>query len=91
MPFRVPSGKRRGMKKHDNPPPLCAKHEVSVALRRGEKPFVSGDAVGAVARTNRARGVGAHIGTALLFRHAHADQAAALLLEWGYRAHRIRA
>ena len=54
---------------------------MSVALRGGKKPFVPGDAIGAVARADRASGVGPHIGTALLLRHAHADQAAALFLE----------
>src|SRR3984957_13231553 len=56
-------------------------YQVSVALRRREKPFMPGDAIGTIAGTDRASGVGTHIGTALLFRHAHADQAAALFLE----------
>src|SRR5580704_10266778 len=56
-------------------------HQVSVALRRRKKPFMPGDSIGAVARTERARGIRPYIGTALLFRHAHADQATELLLE----------
>ncbi len=63
------------------PAAALRQHQMRVALRRGKKPFVPGDAIGAVARTDRASGVGPHIGTALLFGHAHADQAAALFLE----------
>jgi hypothetical protein len=67
-------------------------HQVGVALRRREEPFVThdhkcalaflaeaGPGLGRIERRG-ARRVGAHVGAALLFGHAHADQGAALLL-----------
>ena len=42
---------------------------------------MAGDAIGAVGRSKRTRTVGAHIRTPLFFRHAHADQAAALMFD----------
>ena len=55
-------------------------NQVRIDLRTGEEPFVPGDYVLAV-RTGRRRdcGVGADIGSALLFRHAHAHERAVLL------------
>jgi hypothetical protein len=66
---------------------------MRVALRRREKPLMADDAKHAnttraeqrprLLRPHRlgARGVGAHVGAALLLGHAHADDGAALLLE----------
>jgi len=54
-------------------------HHVRIAHRRREKPFVAAQqiacAAAAAAFQRHGRGgVAAHIGAALLFRHAHADQ-----------------
>src|SRR3984885_1663906 len=53
-------------------------YQVSIALRRREKPLMPGDAVCTVAGTDCASGIRPDIGTTLLFRHAHADQSATL-------------
>ena len=48
-------------------------HQEGVAHRRGEEPFVADDGI-AVAIRRRRRGVGAHVGAALLLGHAHAER-----------------
>ena len=57
-------------------------HQEGVAHGRRHEPLVPGDQVlgprPAVARGRRRGGVGAHVGAALLLRHAHADGDAAL-------------
>ena len=57
---------------------------MRVALRHGEEPFMAGNAPDragrAIRQRLRARGVGSNVAAALLFRHAHADQQAALLI-----------
>ena len=60
-------------------------HQVRIALRRGEEPFVAGDAPRAAGVGFRARDVGADVGSALALGHAHADQRRALLRD-GQRA-----
>ena len=55
-----------------------------IAHRRGAKPFVAGQEVGAVAVRNGPCRVRAHVGTALLFRHGHANRDAALLVSWNH-------
>src|SRR5260370_14214462 len=53
-------------------------YQVRIALRRREKPLMAGDAIGTVGRARRTSGIGTPIRASLFFRHAHADQAAAL-------------
>ena len=59
---------------------LC-QNQVRIALRRREKPLMAGDAIRTISRAGRAGRVGAHIRPPLLFGHAHADQAAALMFD----------
>ena len=49
-----------------------------VAHRRRQKPFMADDRIGVAVR-RRGRGVGAHVGTALLFRHPHAKRHAGFI------------
>ena len=49
---------------------------MRIALGRREKPLVAVETIGTVGRALRARGIRAHVGTALLLGHAHADQTA---------------
>ena len=49
-------------------------HDEGVAHRRRHEPFVAGEAVDAFADLFGSRLVGAHVGAALLLRHAHADR-----------------
>ncbi len=67
--------------------------QVGIRLRRRKEPFMADDAPGALSRFAESRqglawghfaGAGrvrAHVAAALLFRHAHADQGAALLID----------
>ncbi len=57
---------------------LC-EHQECIAHRRGEEPLVADEFVQAIADRGGARGVAAHVGTALLLGHAHADRVAGLL------------
>ncbi len=53
-------------------------HQERVAHRRRHEPFVPGDGV-ALRGGNRGRGIGAHVGAALLLGHAHAERDGVLL------------
>ena len=53
--------------------------QEAVGHRRRAEPLVAGQLVGAVAERARLRGVGAHVGAALLLGHRHADQHARLV------------
>ena len=78
----MPSGRKRGTRKQVSPPapapaPGRRRH------RRRHEPLVAGDAIGAgppLPRRGR-RGIGAHVGAALLLGHAHAERDAGLLLQ----------
>ncbi|MDE1164532.1 MAG: hypothetical protein PW845_03925 [Pseudomonas sp.] len=48
-------------------------HDEGIAHRRRQEPFVAGEAVDALADALGGGRVGAHIGAALFFGHAHAD------------------
>ena len=70
-------------------------HQEGVAHRRRHEPLVAGDDVfrarPAGARRHGGRGVGAHVGAALLLGHAHADGDAALGAQRARSACRTRA
>ncbi len=56
-------------------------HQMRIALRRRKEPLVTRDAVRAVGRAHRTGGIRAHVRAALFFRHAHADEPAALAFD----------
>ena len=64
--------------KASEPAGRLRQHQEGVAHWRRHEPFVAGDGV-AIPRRLRAGGIGAHVGAALLFGHAHAQRDAALL------------
>ena len=94
MSLRLPSGRKRGMKKQETPgaaPAVCAVTKKPSHIGADvnhlwpfsrQVPSPAGDAT---------RGVGAHVGAALLLGHAHADQRAALAGDRRRSAGRTRA
>ena len=70
-------GPKARHEKTGQPARRLRQHQKGVAHRRGEKPLVPGDRIGISGR-RRGRGVGAHVGAALLFGHAHAERHARL-------------
>ncbi len=70
-------GAKARHEKTSQPAGRLRQHQEGVAHRRGQEPFVTGDRIGLADRRG-GRGIGAHVGAALLFGHAHAERHARL-------------
>ena len=85
QPHRValPVGQKARQEEAGEPPAGLGQHQMGVALRHREKPFVPHQAVrfagSAAIQRLSARRIAQHVRTALLLGHPHADQQAALL------------
>lgn len=77
----LPVRQKRGTKAGQTARGLC-QHQMRIALRHREKSFMPHQPIRTIVQTLCAGGVAHDIGTALLFRHSHADQQATFLPTW---------
>jgi hypothetical protein len=82
MALTRPSRSEARQEKAAQPRLGLRQHQEGIAHRRRDEPLVAGEAVapapGVVAVGHGLRGVGAHVGSALLLGHAHAHRHAVL-------------
>ena len=67
-------GPKARHEKTGEPARRLRQHQKGVAHRRREKPFVAGDRNRNLRHGRGGGGIGAHVGAALLFGHAHAER-----------------